>query len=65
MYYSTSDNGVCGDIRQYWKPLAEIVPTKKGNLFETIRIRSLKRTVTRDRKRFTGIGRRGTLFLPE
>ena len=30
VYCNVAENGVCVDIRQYWKPQEELVPTKKG-----------------------------------
>ena len=30
VYGNAAENGVCVDIRQYWKPQEELVPTKKG-----------------------------------
>ena len=30
VYCSIDENSVCVDIRQYWKPNEEVVPTKKG-----------------------------------
>lgn len=30
VYCNVGENSVCVDIRQYWKPQEEVVPTKKG-----------------------------------
>ncbi|MES9951130.1 MAG: transcriptional coactivator p15/PC4 family protein, partial [Candidatus Thiodiazotropha sp.] len=30
VYCNIADKSVCVDIRQYWKPQEEVVPTKKG-----------------------------------
>ena len=30
MYCTIAENGVCVDIRQYWKPQEEVISTKKG-----------------------------------
>ena len=30
VYCTVAENGVCVDIRQYWKPEEEVIPTKKG-----------------------------------
>ena len=30
VYYTDAGNGVCVQIRQYWKPEEEVIPTKKG-----------------------------------
>ena len=30
VYCNITDTSVCMDIRQYWKPVNEVVPTKKG-----------------------------------
>ena len=30
VYCNVAENGVCVDIRQYWKPQEELVPTYKG-----------------------------------
>ena len=62
VYCNVAENGVCVDIKQYWKPQEELVPHQKGDLFETFGVRSLERTVTRDRKRITGIECGGTMF---
>jgi hypothetical protein len=54
VYCNITDNSVCVDIRQYWKPEQEIVPTKKGKCLRPKEYSCL--TGCRDRTSVTGIG---------
>ena len=38
-------NGVCVDIRQYWKPEEEVVPTKKGLCLRPLEYQRLKELI--------------------
>ena len=46
VYCTIAENGVCVDIRQYWKPGGPDGIYHKRDLFKTIGIRSFERTVT-------------------
>ena len=46
VYCSIGENSVCVDIRQYWKPDNEVVPTKKGICLRPTEYNSLKKHVS-------------------
>ena len=72
-YCIIAENDVCVDIRQYWKPEDQVIPTTKWiclkklieRPYKTIGIHSFERTATRNRKPFTGTGWGGALFITE
>ena len=45
VYCTVNEGSACMDIRQYWKPQEEVVPTKKGVVLETHRIQHPERTL--------------------
>ena len=66
VYCTIAENGVCvcgyKAVLETWGPGGTY---HKRDLFKTIGIRSFERTVTRNRKRFTGTGWGDILFITE
>ena len=61
VYCTITEGSACMDIRQYWKPQEEVIPTKKG-LPETSRIHCRQRTLNRNLKGLTRTRRGRTLL---
>ena len=62
VYCTITEGSACMDIRQYWKPQEEVIPTKKGIIPETPRIHCRQRTLNRNWKGLTRTRRGRTLL---
>ena len=62
VYCTITEGSACMDIRQYWKPQEEVIPTKKGIRPETPRIHCRQRTLNRNWKGLTRTRRGRTLL---
>ena len=62
VYCTITEGSACMDIRQYWKPQEEVIPTRKGIIPETPRIHCRQRTLNRNWKGLTRTRRGRTLL---
>ena len=62
VYCTITEGSACMDIRQYWKPQEEVIPTKKGLYLRPPRIHCRQRTLNRNWKGLTRTRRGPTLL---
>ena len=62
VYCTITEGSACMDIRQYWKPQEEVIPTTKGIIPESPRIHCHQKTLNRNWKGLTRTRRGRTLL---
>ena len=62
VYCTITEGSACMDIRQYWKPQEEVIPTKKGLYLRPLEYIAVKELLTENWKGLTQTRRGRTLL---